>query len=85
MRNYPELDRERFMNSSLWWEGLHCLHGEGTHKIVRYIESSLNRRFVHPREFTKKLLSHNLMDQTYDSLYRAVRYIRGSLYRMIQL
>ena len=38
-----DLDRERFLNRSLKWEGLHCFHGEGTIQIFRFIESSLDR------------------------------------------
>ena len=38
-----DLDLERLLNRSLQWEGLHRFHGEGTIKIFRFIESSLNR------------------------------------------
>ena len=38
-----DLDRERLLNRSFQWEGLHCFDGEGTIKIFHFIESSLNR------------------------------------------
>ena len=35
-----DLDRDRFLNSE---RVLHCFRGEGTIKIFRFVESSLNQ------------------------------------------
>ena len=48
--------------------------------------SSLYQKIVKPRvreteRIYKKIVRQNSRDQTFGSLYREVRYIRGSLYR----